>query len=1077
MNRARWICFAWLLSLSLPGNAATPMVAAGDYHSAALKSDGTVVTVGDDSLGQLGLGRSLQTSAPIQVLGLGQIRTVIAGRLDQVLAIRSDGTVLAWGNNTSGQLGDGTNTNRSSPVQVRGLTGVTAITAGQNNTVALTDDGTVWVFGSNGYATSTIPVQVLGLNGVTAIASGNIHTLALKQDGTVWAWGDNGSGELGDGTTTYRSVPVQVAGLTGVRAIGAGGNHSLAVKQDGTVWAWGWNLSGQLGDGTTVNRSTPVQVPGLTGVVAVAGGYSFSLALKMDGTVWGWGQDGGQGTASNPYLPVQAPGLTGVTAIAVGDWHIVALTQDGTVWTSGSNQYGQLGDGTTTGRSVSVRVSGLNGVTAITAGRNSTLVLKQDGTVWAWGFTADGLLADGASASRTTPATVPGLSAVTAIAAGNALTLALKQDGTVLGWGQDNTSIVHSTPTTVAGLANVAAIAAGFYDSIVLKNDGTVWGWGDNGQGQLGDGTNFFRSTPVQAIGLAGVIAIAAGETTLALKQDGTVWAWGNNCCGQLGDTSGTARNTPAPVPGLGNIIAIAVGVNHGLALKQDGTVWAWASNCCGQLGDGTFTSRATPVQVRGLTRVAAIAAGDSDSLALRQDGTMWAWGGNQYGQLGDGTTINRNTPVQIPGLTGVTSIAARNYTLAVKQDGSVLAWGRNFDGELGDGTLAQHLSPALVVNPSVDGFLNLIPGTVFEVPPSVGVPFFVVASGGITDTSASVNTTTKFNAADIGKSGAVFVTGIVPSGSLVPAQSPLSAFSAMRPVAFAASTPNSFVLIQLTSSGWQPVVNGQLIPYASGVLGDQVAAQTILNGIDTTNLKGAQFCLGYGVNADQMIAAGTMRVVATIPDPNATGAAAPSCIVPGSSVSYSLSLPQGWSLLGNSLNQALFVALLYGDPTSVISVWKWDAGALGWQFYTPLMDAATLQTYASSKGYGVLSTINPGDGYWVNAKASPTLSTQSGASFVLTSPNLANGWNLAATGIDVTPSTFNANLKASLPGTGVTTLWAWDNPSSRWYFYAPSLEAQGGTVLSDYIAGKGYLDFTSNNKTLGNGTGFWVNR
>jgi hypothetical protein len=160
-----------------------------------------------------------------------------------------------------------------------------------------------------------------------------------------------------------------------------------------------------------------------------------------------------------------------------------------------------------------------------------------------------------------------------------------------------------------------------------------------------------------------------------------------------------------------------------------------------------------------------------------------------------------------------------------------------------------------------------------------------------------------------------------------------------------------------------------------------------------------------------------------------------------------------------------------------VTSVWKWDVSTFGWQFYTPQMDAATLQTYASGKGYGVLTTINPGEGYWVNAKAQPAAGTQSGTSFALTLVNLAKGWNLVATGIDLTPSAFNANLKASLFGSDVTTLWAWDNASSRWYFYAPLLEAQGGTALSDYIANKNYLNFSSNNKTLGNGTGFWVNR
>jgi hypothetical protein len=420
-----------------------------------------------------------------------------------------------------------------------------------------------------------------------------------------------------------------------------------------------------------------------------------------------------------------------------------------------------------------------------------------------------------------------------------------------------------------------------------------------------------------------------------------------------------------------------------------------------------------------------------------------------------------------------IASASGADYTLALKPDGSVYGWGANELGELGDGTMMQHRTPALVVNASLDGFLNLSSDAAIIPPPALNVPFFVVASGAITATSASVSITTKFNAADVGKSGAVFITAMVPAGSLVSAQSAMNA-AGVGVSAEGAASP--LVLIQLTSSGWQAVVNGQLIPYASGVLGDQLAAQTILTNADTSNLKGAAFCLGYGTSAEQMIAAGTMRTVATIPDPNATDAGTVSCIA-GSPLSFSLVLPAGWNLLGNSLNQTFSVASLFGDPLWVTSVWKWDATRAGWQFYTPLMGATALQTYADGKGYGVLSAINPGEGYWVNSKSQPSPVAQSGSSFDLTAANLVAGWNLAATGSDISASAFNTKLKASLLGIGVTTLWAWDNPSSRWYFYAPSLEAQGGTALSSYIASKGYLDFTTANKTLGNGVGFWVNR
>jgi hypothetical protein len=492
-------------------------------------------------------------------------------------------------------------------------------------------------------------------------------------------------------------------------------------------------------------------------------------------------------------------------------------------------------------------------------------------------------------------------------------------------------------------------------------------------------------------------------------------------------------------------------------------------------------------VRVLGVSDAIAISAGENSSYAITRDGRTWSWGYNIEGELGTGSpAANSDNAAPIPGLAGFQGIAGGvGSAVALRTDGTVWAWGRNFEGQLGDATFAQRNTPVLAVNATVSGPLDLNPQSVKTIPPDRIPPFFAAAHRAGDLSRLSVSTTTLFNAADLGKPGVVFVTAMVPSGSLAPAPSAmsglrasaLSASGATNLIPSADTASNSFALIQLTATGWQQVVNGQLIPYASGVIGDELAAQTILNGADTTNLGGAQFCVGYGTSADQMIALGTMRVVATIPDPNATAASASNCFVAGPPLSYSLSLPQGWNLLGNSLDQVLSVATLYSDPASVTSVWKWDAGTSGWQFYTPQMDAATLQTYASSKGYGVLTTINPGEGYWVNAKASPSPSTQSGAAFALTSVSLAKGWNLVATGVDVSPSVFDTNLKSSLPGSGVTTVWAWDNPTSRWYFYAPSLETQGGTALSDYIAGKDYLDFGSNSKMLGNGIGFWVNR
>jgi alpha-tubulin suppressor-like RCC1 family protein len=356
--------------------------------------------------------------------GSGSVVAAIAAGYDRSFAVQSDGRVWAWGLNNTGQLGDGSTTNRTVPVQVSGLAGAVTIAGDSSfyyvHNLALKSDGTVWAWGSNtsgqlgdGSTTGRLtPVQVSELMGAAAIAGGFSHSLALKSDGTVWAWGDNNYGQLGDGSATQRKTPVQVSGLTGVVAVAGGDIHSLALKSDGTVWAWGANYSGTLGDGTTTNRTTPVEVSGLTGVVAIAGYYAHSLALKSDGTVWAWGlnEDGqlGDGSTTDRWTPVQVNGLVGVAAIAVGFGHSLAVKRDGTVWAWGRNSNGQLGDGTTTDRWTPAQVSDLTGITAVAGGYYHSLALKSDGSVWAWGRNAWGGLGDGTTTNRLTPVRVSG---------------------------------------------------------------------------------------------------------------------------------------------------------------------------------------------------------------------------------------------------------------------------------------------------------------------------------------------------------------------------------------------------------------------------------------------------------------------------------------------------------------------------------------------------------------------------------------------------------------------------------------------------------------------------------------------
>jgi alpha-tubulin suppressor-like RCC1 family protein len=374
--------------------------------------------------------RSFTSSVP----GAGGM--AIAAGYQHSLAVKSDGTVRAWGWNTFGQLGDGTPTNPTTPAvnptpgPVVNLAGVVAVDAGYYHSLALKSDGTVWAWGAGNYgqlgdgttptARST-PGPVVNLTGVVAAAAGSYHSLALKSDGTVWAWGDWGGdppvAQLRKGrTTTFStssSTPVQVVNLSGVVALAAGEYYSLAVKSDGTVWAWGDNDLGQLGDGTTEPRITPVQVVNLTGVVAVAAGSLHSLALKSDGTVWAWGSNYsgqlGDGTTTDRSTPGPVGNLTGVVALAAGHHHNLAVKSGGTVWAWGDNYYGQLGDGTTTIRSTPGPVENLAGVVAVASDGEHSLALKSDGTVRAWGWNIWGALGDGTTTNRSTPGPVTGL--------------------------------------------------------------------------------------------------------------------------------------------------------------------------------------------------------------------------------------------------------------------------------------------------------------------------------------------------------------------------------------------------------------------------------------------------------------------------------------------------------------------------------------------------------------------------------------------------------------------------------------------------------------------------------------------
>jgi alpha-tubulin suppressor-like RCC1 family protein len=369
--------------------AATPMVSLHASHSLALKSDGTVVAWGRNGSARLGNGSYATTTSPVDVSGLTDVVAVAAGA-EHSVALKADGTVWTWGSSQYGQLGTGqSNVSKSTPVQVSGLSGVVAIAAGDSHTLAVKSDGTVWAWGRNQYfqlgngsADSAVPLQVANISNAVAVAAGQSHSMAVLRDGSVWAWGRNNRGQLGRGTysssgTLSDNSPAAVSQLTDVTAIDANFEFSMALKKDGTVWVWGDNYYGQLGRGQpnavsganiTDKATTPEWISSLSGITAISAGMFVAGAVKADGTLYAWGRNsaGGQlgtGDKIDTGLPiVTVQGISEVAGVSFGGTASVAWKNDGSVWAWGENgSYSYLGNGSTSDAYLPVAVNAVGG--------------------------------------------------------------------------------------------------------------------------------------------------------------------------------------------------------------------------------------------------------------------------------------------------------------------------------------------------------------------------------------------------------------------------------------------------------------------------------------------------------------------------------------------------------------------------------------------------------------------------------------------------------------------------------------------------------------------------------------------
>jgi len=833
-------------------------LAAGKEHSMALKKNGTVWTWGSNDKGQLGIGSTQNKNHPVIIETLSDIVAIAAGG-QHSLALDDDGAIWVWGLNNQGQLGNGTmmtdaNLNyASSPAKIESNETFIAIAAGENHSMALSTDGTVWAWGdnskgqlgNNSIQNSLEPQKVNAPNNLEPLNIGQqeppkitiyednqteyllfeirdsetpVQELSVNadaddpvlvpmdqiyihcSDGQCQAMITPSQNDNGETLINFRVNDGEKSSVSTIKLVVEATNDPpfISIIEDQrtdeniTSSAISFkidDLESAADDLILIPHSSNLAlVPedqivfGGTGknrFVTITPGNNQSGLAVITLTV----RDQSEASSESFTLTVNAaPDISDIGDIVIAEDQssgfipfevfdsesdfteltIVGFASDPNMVPDQNIQVNCSSIGCTllikpnpdqSGKTlITLRVSDGHAVSedtflltiepgndppvveidleagnpAIAAGAYHSLAVRGGNEVMTWGRNDMGQLGIGISGEnkgQTFPNIVTGMEKIVDLAAGENHSLALSNNGIVWAWGNnslgqlgigDSDTTQMDTPQNVLLLTDIMSIDAGYAHSLALQDNGTVWSWGSNTKGQLGNGKSGLETSeykPYLIPTLDSCVAIAAGYAhSVALKKDGTVWTWGFNSSGQLGDQSETDKDQPAIVPGLANVIAIAAGDYHTVALKSDGTVWTWGDNPFGQLGDGTTIMRSLPVRVLDISNVTGIAAGYVHTLALRNDGTVWGWGGNVYGQLGDNSNIEMQTrPVKADIFPqGIAVEAGHYHSLVLKSDGSVWSFGANGFGQLGDNTLQGTSLPVQVNSPDNIGKLNI---------------------------------------------------------------------------------------------------------------------------------------------------------------------------------------------------------------------------------------------------------------------------------------------------------------------------------------------------------------------------------
>lgn len=619
-------------------------------YACGVTSEGDVYCWGNNREGQLGVGMD---DGPMMCLGgllddcsriprrvqeeeLNFIQ-VDAG-VEHTCALTEDGTAYCWGENYYGQLGTGTDEDRTEPTKVNGNLTFADISAGFQHTCGITRDGNTYCWGkgnsgqfgdgtTGSVAERAEPGPTVGERDSRQISTGRLHTCEVAEGGRVYCWGDNQYGKLGTGSASEHLVPTAIAGFGKDEAAGpalvnpdtldwaqvsSGGKHSCGLTPEGVAYCWGLNDVGQLGRPTDHHEPLwGVRVEGERTFRQITAGQRHSCGLATDGTAYCWG-DHNQGqlgtdvidtTGGESHKPVPVAGELSFTRISAGFVHTCGVTENGDAYCWGMNPTGALGDGTQTDRPEPVRVAGELHFTQVSAGYDHTCGVTEDGIAYCWGDNNEGQLGNGTIETRLEPVRVAGNHTFREVRAGNSISCGLAESGDAYCWGQNNrgqlgieTTEGPSTcgdphnrecskrPVRVQSNVTFARLQLGSHHACGVNEDDKSYCWGANMAGQVGDGTTTERSRPVPVSEPSRFVQISAGGGhsghTCGVSPDNTAYCWGKGEHGRLGNRSELDRTEPTTVgaPPV-RYAQLSVGQHTNCAMTEAGTIYCWGWN------------------------------------------------------------------------------------------------------------------------------------------------------------------------------------------------------------------------------------------------------------------------------------------------------------------------------------------------------------------------------------------------------------------------------------------------------------------------------------------------------------------